>query len=95
MIGGKYFNYLSKRNFFLIRKNMINSKLKNDFNRLEVSSIEKKFPRTILIRVKERQPEMVWCSGESAIWRTKSGLVYSGANATDEEINKKPFSDRD
>ena len=91
VLEGTYFQYFSKRNFFLIRKNAINSELKNNFNRLEVSSIEKKFPRAILIKVKERQPELVWCSGGTCYLVDKSGLVYSRANATDEEINRSQF----
>lgn len=90
-IEGKYLGYLPKRNFLLVRKNAINSQLKSNFNRLEVSSIEKKFPRTILIKVKERQPELVWCSGGVCYLADRSGLIYSGANATDEEINKERF----
>jgi hypothetical protein len=90
-IVGKYLGFFSKRNFLLVRKNTINSQLKNSFNRLEVSSIEKKFPRTILIKVKERQPELVWCSGGVCYLADKSGLIYSGANAADEEINKERF----
>jgi len=91
VMSGKYFDYLSKRNFFLASKNRINQKLKNDFNRLEISSIEKKFPRAILIKVKERQPELVWCSGGVCYLADKDGFVYAGANATDEELNKDRF----
>ena len=88
---GTYFKYFSRRNLFLVRKSAINNKLKSEFNRLEVSSIEKKFPRAILIKVKERQPELVWCSGGVCYLVDKSSLVYSGANVTDEEINKNRF----
>jgi len=90
-IEGKYWGYLSKRNFLLVSKNAINSQLKSSFNRLEISSIEKKFPRTIFIKVKERQPELVWCSGGVCYLADKNGLIYSGANATDEQINKERF----
>ncbi|HBB36391.1 MAG: hypothetical protein UX02_C0004G0018 [Candidatus Moranbacteria bacterium GW2011_GWC1_45_18] len=91
VMEGKYIRYFSKRNFFLVNKSAISSQLKDDFNRLEISSIEKKFPRAILIKVRERQPELVWCSGGVCYLADKSGLIYSGANATDEEINKNRF----
>ncbi|MDI6778195.1 MAG: FtsQ-type POTRA domain-containing protein [Patescibacteria group bacterium] len=90
-LGGKYFNFLSKRNFFLASRRAISEKLKNDFSRLEISSIEKKFPRAILIRVKERQPEMAWCSAGVCYLADKDGFIYTGANATDEELNKDRF----
>jgi len=90
-LNGKYYKYFSKRNFFLVSRRAINVRLKSDFNRLEVSSIEKKFPKSILIKVKERQPEMAWCSGGVCYLADKSGLIYSGANKTDEELNKNRF----
>ena len=91
VMEGKYLKYFSKRNFFLVRKSAINTELKNNFNRLEISSIEKKFPRAVLVKVKERQPELSWCSGGVCYLADRSGLVYSGANATDGEINKNRF----
>ena len=45
-LEGKYFNYLPQRNFFLASESNISEAVKNNFNRLEVASIEKKFPRT-------------------------------------------------
>jgi len=91
VMEGHYLKYFPKRNFFLVRKSAISGELKNSFNRLEISSIEKKFPRTVLVKVKERQPELVWCSAGVCYLADKIGLVYSGANATDEEINKNRF----
>ncbi len=90
-MSGKYFNCLSKRNFFLSSRKAINNKLKNEFNRLEISSIEKKFPRVILIKVKEREPELAWCSGGVCYLADKEGFVYAGANAADEELNRNRF----
>ncbi len=90
-IEGKYFQYFSKRNFFLLSRKKVNEKLRSDFNRLEISSIEKKFPNAILIRVKERQPEIAWCSGGVCYLVDKEGLVYAGADARDEEITRERF----
>jgi hypothetical protein len=90
-LNGKYFNFLSKRNFFLSSKKRMNQELKDNFSRLEISSIEKKFPRSILIRVKERQPELAWCSGGVCYLADKEGFVYAGANVTDSELNKNRF----
>lgn len=90
-MDGEYFNYFSKRNLFFISQRAISDKLKNDFNRLEVSAVERKFPKAILIKVKERQPELAWCSGGVCYLVDKDGFVYSGANATDEELSKDRF----
>jgi cell division septal protein FtsQ len=90
-LDGKYFNLFSKRNFFLASRRAMSESLKNGFSRLEVSSVEKKFPRAILVKVKERQPEMAWCSSGVCYLVDKDGFVYAGANATDEELGKDRF----
>jgi hypothetical protein len=88
---GKYFGYLSKKNFFLVNKGEIDAALKSTFNRLEVASIEKKFPKAILIKVRERHPELVWCSGGVCYLIDNEGMAYSGATGTDEELRSQNF----
>jgi len=90
-IDGKYFGYFSKKNFFLVSKEAIDAALKSSFNRLEVASIEKKFPKAILIKVRERHPELVWCSGGVCYLIDKEGMAYSGATGTDEELRNQNF----
>jgi len=90
-LEGKYYNYFSRKNFFLISKNNINGTLRSNFDRLEVASIEKKFPKTILIKVTERKAELVWCSGGVCYLVDGSGLAYSGATGTDEELRNNSF----
>jgi cell division septal protein FtsQ len=90
-ISGKYYGYFSRNNFFLVNRKAIDAVLKNNFSRLEVASIEKKFPKAILIEVKERQPELVWCSGGVCYLIDGDGLAYSGASGTDEELRNQSF----
>jgi len=90
-IEGKYFGYLSKKNFFLVNAKEIDAALKSNFNRLEVASIEKKFPKAILIKVRERHPELVWCSGGVCYLIDGEGMAYSGATGTDEELRNQNF----
>lgn len=90
-LSGKYYNLVTKRNFFFASKYEIESILKGSFDRLEVSAIEKKFPRAILVKVQERQPEMAWCSSGVCYLVDSRGLVYAGANAANEELNKNRF----
>lgn len=85
-LEGNYFGYFPKNNFFLINKKSINNALQNSFNRLEVASIEKKFPNTILVRVAERKAELVWCSGGVCYFVDGSGLAYSGASGSEEDL---------
>jgi cell division septal protein FtsQ len=90
-IEGKYFNFFPKKNFFFVNEKNINAALKSNFDQLEVASIEKKFPGTISIRVTERKPELVWCSGGVCYFVDKDGLAYGGAIGTDEELRGNGF----
>jgi len=90
-IEGRYYNYFSRKNFFLVSKKNIDNALRSNFDRLEVASIEKKFPKTILIKVTERKAELVWCSGGVCYLVDKSGLAYSGVSGNDEELRNSGF----
>ncbi|MFA5871657.1 MAG: hypothetical protein WC858_02940 [Parcubacteria group bacterium] len=90
-LEGKYYKLFSKRNYFFARKNDLAVFLKNNFSRLGLVEIEKKFPRTLVIRVDERQAELVWCSGGVCYLVDQNGLVYSGASGTDEELRNNNF----
>jgi hypothetical protein len=90
-ISGNYYWYFPKNNIFFVNKQEIDSALRKNFNRLELVAIEKKFPKAVLVKVKERQPEMVWCSGGVCYLIDKEGLAYTGAGGTDEEMNSSNF----
>jgi hypothetical protein len=86
-LQGNYFKYFAKSNFLLEKNDAVARKLKNDFNRIGKIEIQKKFPKTMLIKIDERQAELVWCSSGVCYLVDENGFVYSGANATDEELN--------
>jgi hypothetical protein len=90
-IEGNYLKYLPKKNFFLVSEKNIGSAVKNNFNRLEVSSIEKKFPDMIFVKVVERKAKLVWCSAGVCYFADRSGLVYGGANETEENLRAANF----
>ncbi|HUD08844.1 MAG TPA: FtsQ-type POTRA domain-containing protein [Candidatus Saccharimonadales bacterium] len=90
-LEGKYLKYLPKKNFFLVSVSNIGSAVKNNFNRLEVASIGKKFPDTIVVKVVERKAELVWCSGGACYLVDSSGLAYGGANGTEEDLRAGNF----
>ena len=87
----KYFNILTQGKYFLVSKNNIGFAVKDNFSRLEVVAIEKKFPRTIYIKVIERKAEMVWCSGGACYFVDKNGLAYGGADAGEEDLRAGNF----
>jgi len=90
-LEGNYLKYLPKKNFFLVSEKNIGSAVKKSFNRLEVSSIEKKFPDTIVVKVVERKAELVWCSSGVCYFADRSGLVYGGASGSEDDLRAANF----
>jgi len=90
-LEGKYFKYFPRNNYFLVSKAAIGGAVKNNFNRLEVASIEKKFPDTAVVQVIERKAELVWCSGGVCYFVDKSGLVYGGATGAEDDLRAGNF----
>jgi hypothetical protein len=89
--GGKYYKLFSKRNFFFVRKDEVARALKGSFIRLEVMGVKKLFPNTIEVEVKERQPELIWCSGGVCYFVDKEGFVYEGVDGAGDAANNKNF----
>jgi citrate lyase gamma subunit len=90
-MDSKRWKYFSKRNFFFADKNEITRVLKNSFTRLEVLDVKKIFPNTIQVDVKERQPELVWCSGGVCYFADKEGLLFAGVDLKEQEQDKNNF----
>jgi len=90
-LGGKYFGIAPKNNFFLVSKRSIFNAVRSNFDRLEVASVEKKFPKSILVKVVERKAELVWCGGGVCYFVASDGLAYGGAAGTEEELRARDF----
>jgi hypothetical protein len=90
-LEGNYLKCFPRKNFFLASEANIGSAVKSNFNRLEVGSIEKKFPDTLIVKVVERKAELVWCSGGVCYFVDGSGLAYEGASGTEEDLRAGNF----
>jgi cell division septal protein FtsQ len=90
-LDGNYLKYLPRKNFFLVGEKNISSAVKNNFNHLEVSSIEKKFPDMIVVKVVERKAELVWCSAGVCYFVDNTGLAYEGAAGSEEDLRADNF----
>jgi cell division septal protein FtsQ len=88
---GKFFFYLPKGNFFLARQEEINRVVSSISKKLEVVSIEKKFPGSMQIKVIERKAELAWCSGGVCYSIDKDGLSYEGAQGNEDGLRAKNF----
>ncbi len=87
----KYLGFWPRKNFFLISKKNISGAIEKNFKYLEVKSIERKFPETILIKLIERKAELIWCSAGVCYFVEESGFVYGGAPESEEELRNQGF----
>ena len=90
-LNGKYFGYLPRNNFFLVSEKNISGEIQKYFNRLEVLSIEKKFPKTILINVIEHKAELVWCSAGVCYFVDSKGIAYGGAAGNEVDLRANNY----
>lgn len=90
-IGENFFFFLPKNNFFLLNEKHIGSAIKKVSKRLEIESVEKKFPESLSVRLVERKTELVWCSGGVCYFVDAEGLAYETATENEESLRFDKF----
>jgi len=90
-LDGKYFRFLSRKNYFLIRTGDIERALAGSGKLLELESIRKNFPNSLTVRVVERKALLVWCSGGVCYFADSDGFVFGGVPELEEEIEEQNF----
>jgi cell division septal protein FtsQ len=85
---GKYLKVIPRNNFLLISQNRLKNNLMEKFKKIESIDIEKKFPNTISIKIKERKSLMLWCSGGPCYIVDERGYAYAGADFESPEIKE-------
>lgn len=64
--SAKYLKLFSKNSIFLYPKKIIETKLADDFKRIETVSIKSKGLKTLIVSMAERKPDSLWCFGDSS-----------------------------
>lgn len=85
-IDRKYLNIVQKNNLILARSSKIESRIKNEFKKIENVEIRRKFPSSLLISIKERKSALVFCSGENCFIVDDKGIAYENADVSSEEF---------
>jgi len=87
-ISGKYFDTLEKNNIMLISSDKISRSIADKFRRIEDISLEKKFPDTLEVAIKERRSMMVLCSAGICFIIDDKGFPYAGADFESDDLKE-------
>jgi cell division septal protein FtsQ len=87
-LDGRYFKTIPRNNFILISANNLRDDLMGKFKKIESVELEKKFPGTIAVKIKERKALMLWCSGGPCYIVDEGGVAYTGADFESQEIKE-------
>lgn len=91
LFSEKYFGVFPKGSFFLVNQKGISGAIRNVSNRLQVISVEKRFPASVKVKLNELKAEIAWCSGGVCYFVDKGGLVYAGSNMSEEDLCNSGF----
>jgi cell division septal protein FtsQ len=73
--------FFQKNSFFLINSKKIESEILNKYPEIKEVNLKKKFPKTLILEVKKRQPVGVWCLAENECFLIdKEGIIFQSAN---------------
>jgi hypothetical protein len=88
-LSGKYLGLVDRHNLILLRKIEIKKALKDNFNRVEDVWVEKVFPDSLRIKVKERELTMLLCDSLKCYVLNEKGEAYGADNFSMEELEKE------
>lgn len=91
-IEGKYINIFLKNNIILVNKNDIEIDLRDNFKRIESVEMGRKFPDKLLIKIKERESILVFCSGNQCFVIDKNGQAYAQADFEANELGERDLN---
>lgn len=85
---GKYFGAIAKNNLILISREELVRAVAEKFKRVEDVAVEKKFPDTLEISIKERKSMLVLCSNGSCFIVDNNGALYASADFSSNELQE-------
>ncbi len=88
-ITGKFFRAVEKNSLILLQKSALKKVLLDNFKRIEDARIEKVFPDTLKITIKERKLTMLLCGQGSCYILNEKGEPYPAENFSVEELEKE------
>lgn len=85
---GKYLGILPKDNYCLFPDGEIAKILKERFRKISEVSVEKRFPDEAVVKIKERDSLLLWCSGGPCYLVDESGFAYMGVDFSSPDIEQ-------
>jgi len=89
-LSNKIYGKIPENNFIYISAGSLEKKLKTAFPEIESVVVVKKFPSTLTINVKEKQPALVWCRN-SCYFVNSQGVAFLPTNDQDLASQKKHY----
>ncbi len=73
----KVFFFFPSDNFFWVPVGQMEREIKNNFKRIDSLKINRVFPNSLEIDVKEKKAVILFCSGRGCIWVDEEGVAYN------------------
>ncbi|MFH1366618.1 MAG: hypothetical protein ABIH38_01360 [Patescibacteria group bacterium] len=88
-LSGQRLGFLPQSNYFFLDEKSVREKVREKIQAtigLEEYSLDKRFPRTVSVRLKETIPSLTWKTGSDYYYLDKSGIVAQ--SVAEEEVDK-------
>lgn len=87
----RYFNFISKNNFFLFPQKAFKNKIKNQFELARKVNFENSFPGIFRVEIIEREAIVVWCSQDQCFLMDEQGIIFREITENEKEENYKNY----
>ena len=85
----KYFSIIPKNNLLIFPKNALKQELLASFKRIETVDVERVFPHTLKVIVKERKLAMLFCNAQNCYTLNEFGVSYPANNFSESELTEE------
>lgn len=84
---GRYLGIFPRTNFLLFPKNKLSKTLADNFKRIRSVEVERKFPDSALVRIKERESLLLWCDmSRECFIIDENGYAYQRVKLDSKEV---------
>ena len=88
-LSGNYFGIIARDNLILLRRDKLREALLRDFKRIEDVQVEKIFPDSLRIVIRERKFAMLLCSSGNCYVLNEKGEAYGAQNFAQAELDRE------
>ena len=92
LLSEKYLNFLPKNNIILARESSMSQALINRFKLIDQADIKKKFPGSLIVSIKEKNPALILRSGGEDYIVDAAGIAWAKADFASEFLNENELT---